>query len=86
LASLDFGPREIAVMLGFNKRYFPAMARDEDTEIGLAYLKGRLMCKETIRVSLNNSVLDDNVTASQIKIKQSEALDFQDIKAQIFGL
>ncbi|ANW96740.1 hypothetical protein AXE80_10840 [Wenyingzhuangia fucanilytica] len=86
LSSLNYGPGEIAVCLGYPKKTFKRLALDPNTEIGKAYLKGRLDSKIDADDSLYKEMLKGNVTATQTHIKRSETLDFENAKAQIFDL
>lgn len=86
LASLNFGPGEIAVLLGKPKTTFRKLLLDETTVIGLAYLKGRLEAKEQKKQAVNDAIYDGNITAVQIHQKESDALDFENTKAEIFDL
>lgn len=87
LAEKNLAPSDIAVRMGFNKKAFLRLWRDETTEIYQAYYRGRLNIEIARNNALNQKIRDDqSVTAIQIQKKIADELEFENIKKSIFEL
>ncbi|UOB16582.1 hypothetical protein [Abyssalbus ytuae] len=86
MASQNYAPSDIALALGFDKKSFMHIWRDQNSQIRQFYEKGRLDIELKKTEKLLEKIEEGSITAIQQHDKKSEERRFEDIKQTIFGL
>lgn len=86
LSSVKFGPREIAISLGFNIKQFYKQYNDKDSSIRQAYEKGKLETLYAILSKNKELAMSGNITSAQVYLKETKELEIAEIRNRIlFG-
>ena len=86
LSSVKFGPREIAISLGFNVKLFYKQYNDTNSNIRQAYEKGKLETLYNILAKNKELAISGNITSAQVYLKETKELEIAEIRNRIlFG-
>lgn len=84
MAACNFSPGEIALQLGVKKSLFLKLFNDSDGEIREAYNAGKLSTTLAIMDKQKELAESGNITAAQIFLKESDRIEFENIKRKTF--
>lgn len=84
MAAANYGPSDIALYIGHNKKSFLTEWNNPESKIRYHYNRGRLKAKFEVDHNMQQNAASGNITAAQIFYKQSEDQRVQDLKHKIF--
>lgn len=84
LAGCNYGPRQIALYLGFNEKQFLNEWNNPDSNIRHHFDKGRLQADFEVNQKLLDNSRSGNITAVQIYEKNRQSVRMEELKHQIF--
>lgn len=86
LAACNYSPEKISLYLSADKKAFMQMWYDTESELRLAYDRGKLVSEFTINQKQLELAKSGNITATQIFLKESEKQHIDNIRNKIlFG-
>lgn len=86
LAGNNYSPEKIALYLDVDKKAFLQLWSNKESEVRLAYERGKLVAEFNINNKQKELAEKGNITAAQIFLKESEKNETNNIRNQIlFG-
>lgn len=84
MSACNFAPGQIALALGVKKSLFLSFFNEKGSEIRDAYDAGKLDSVKEIMSKQLELGKGGNITAAQIFLKESERIEFENIKRKTF--
>ncbi len=84
MAACNFAPSEIALQLCVDKKAFLHYFNDKDSEVRQAYDAGKLQTNLAIMSKQKELAESGNITAAQIFLKESEKIEFENLKNHVY--
>ena len=84
MAACNFAPGEIALQLCMDKKIFLQHFNDKESEVRQAYDAGKLATTFAIMTKQKEHAEGGNITAAQIFMKESERLEFENLKKLVY--
>ena len=86
LAGCNYSPEKIALYLDVDKKAFLQLWSNKESEVRLAYERGKLVAEFNINNKQKELAEKGNITAAQIFLKESEKNEVNNIRNRIlFG-
>lgn len=86
LAGCNYSPEKIALYLDVDKKAFLQLWNQTESEVRLAYERGKLVAEFNINNKQKELAEKGNITAAQIFLKESEKNEVNNIRNRIlFG-
>ena len=86
LAGCNYSPEKIALYLDVEKKAFLQLWSNKESEVRLAYERGKLVAEFNINNKQKELAEKGNITAAQIFLKESEKNEVNNIRNRIlFG-
>lgn len=86
LAGNNYSPEKIALYLDVDKKAFLQLWSNKESEVRLAYERGKLVAEFNINNKQKELAEKGNITAAQIFLKESEKNEVNNIRNRIlFG-
>lgn len=86
LAGCNYSPEKIALFLDVDKKAFLQLWSNKESEVRLAYERGKLIAEFNINNKQKELAEKGNITAAQIFLKESEKNEVNNIRNRIlFG-
>lgn len=86
LAGCNYSPEKIALYLDVDKKTFLKLWYQKNSEVRLAYERGKLVSEYKINLKQKENAEAGNITAAQVFLKEKEANDIANIRNRIlFG-
>ena len=86
LAGCNYSPEKIALYLDVDKKAFLQLWSNKESEVRLAYDRGKLVAEFNINNKQKELAEKGNITAAQIFLKESEKNEVNNIRNRIlFG-
>jgi len=86
LAGCNYSPEKIALYLDVDKKAFLQLWANKESEVRLAYERGKLIAEFNINNKQKELAEKGNITAAQIFLKESEKNEVNNIRNRIlFG-
>ena len=84
LAVCNYGPSDIALYLGLDKKKFLQEWNDLDSDIREHYDRGRLRAQALVNQKLLDNAQTGNITAAQIYEKNRAVTEVENLKRKIY--
>ena len=84
MAACNFTPSDIALQIGVDKKAFLQLYGNKESHVRQAYDAGKLNTTMDIMVKQKELAEGGNITAAQIFIKESEKIEFENLKKQVY--
>ena len=87
LAGCNYSPEKIALFLDVDKKAFLQLWSNTESEVRLAYERGKLVAEFNINNKQKELAEKGNITAAQIFLKESKENEVNNIRNQcLFGI
>lgn len=84
LAAANYGPSDIALYIGHNRKSFLTEWNNPESKIRYHYNRGRLKASFEVDTNMQQNAAAGNITAAQIFYKRVEEQKVADLKHKIF--
>lgn len=84
MSACNFSPGQIALQIGVDKKAFLQLYNNKASDVREAYEAGKLATTFAIMNKQKELAEGGNITAAQIFLKESERVDFENIKKRAY--
>lgn len=84
MSACNFAPGDIALQLGINKKYFLEVFNDKESQVRQMYDAGKLNAIQELMTKQLELGKTGNITAAQIYLKESERIEFNNLRNKCF--
>lgn len=84
MAACNFAPSDIALQIGVDKKPFLQLFANKESDVRQAYDAGKLKTTLAIMSKQKELAESGNITAAQIFLKESERIDFENLKKLVY--
>jgi hypothetical protein len=84
MAACNYAPSDIALQLGVDKKSFLALFNNKESDVRQSYDAGKLSTNFAIMGKQKELAEGGNITAAQIFLKESERIEFENLKKLVY--
>ena len=84
MAACNFAPSDIALQLNVDKKSFLVLFNNKESDVRQSYDAGKLSTTFAIMSKQKELAEGGNITAAQIFLKESEKIEFENLKKLVY--
>jgi len=84
MAACNYAPSDIALQLNVDKKSFLVLFNDKESDVRQSYDAGKLSTNLAIMGKQKELAEGGNITAAQIFLKESEKIEFENLKKLVY--